>query len=171
MVFGPTVSNCLHLGKWWHFTFLWWCCYLYWWYYYFLNVIRFLICKGNLNWLLDLNLTLERYWGSRWKVTCRFYAGKHSLFHSTVQKNFGANDVKIDRTILQEKPVFRMMGLSLISKLDLGLDIRSIVMTAFEKSRNLIRPIKFVSPEVALYLYKSSIWSCKELWSYLGWSS
>ena len=54
----------------------------------FLSESRSLMCRDNLNWLLNLNLTLERYWGSRWKVTYQFHADKHSLFHSTIQITF-----------------------------------------------------------------------------------
>ena len=51
-------------------------------------------------------------------------------------------------------------GSTFSSKLDWGSYIISIVKTAFEKIRALIGSMKFLSPEVALYLYKSTIRPC-----------
>ena len=55
-----------------------------------------------------------------------------------------------------------MLGLSFSSKLDWGSYIVSIAKTPSEKSGTLIQSIKFLSPEVTLYLYKSTIRSCVE---------
>ena len=55
-----------------------------------------------------------------------------------------------------------MLGLTFSSKLDWGSYIISIAKTASKKIGALIRSMKFLSPEVALYLYKSTIWSCME---------
>ena len=49
-----------------------------------------------------------------------------------------------------------MLGLTFSSKLDWGSYIISIAKTASKKIRALICSMKFVSPEVALYLYKST---------------
>ena len=56
------------------------------------------------------------------------------------------------------------MGLFLTfySKLDWGPYLISIAKTASKKIGALILSKKFLSPEVALYLYKSTICSCKE---------
>ena len=50
-----------------------------------------------------------------------------------------------------------MLGLTFFSKLDWGSYIVSIAKTASKKTGALIRSMKFLSPEVALYLYKSTI--------------
>ena len=50
-----------------------------------------------------------------------------------------------------------MLGLTFSSKLDWGSYIISIAKTASKKIGDLIRSMKFLSPEVALYLYKSTI--------------
>ena len=55
-----------------------------------------------------------------------------------------------------------MLGLTFSSKLDWGSYIISIAKTAPKKIRALIRSVKFLSPEVALYLYKSIICPCME---------
>ena len=55
-----------------------------------------------------------------------------------------------------------MLGLTFSSKLDCGSYIISIAKTSSEKVGALIRSMKFLSPEVALYLYKSNIRSCME---------
>ena len=53
-----------------------------------------------------------------------------------------------------------MLGLTFSSKLDWDSYIISIAKTASKKIGALIRSMKFVSPEVALYLYKSTIHLC-----------
>ena len=55
-----------------------------------------------------------------------------------------------------------MLGLTFSSKLDWGSYIVSIAKTASKKFGALIRSMKFLSPEVALYLYKSTIQPCME---------
>ena len=65
-------------------------------------------------------------------------------------------------SILEEKPSFQMLGLTFSSKLHRGSYIISIAKTASEKIEALIRSMKFLSPEVALYLYKSTIRPCME---------
>ena len=55
-----------------------------------------------------------------------------------------------------------MLGLTFSSKLDCGSYIISIAKTASKKIGTLISSMKFLSPEVALYLYKSTIQPCME---------
>ena len=62
-----------------------------------------------------------------------------------------------------------MLGLTFSSKLDWGLYIISIAKTASEKIGALIPTMKFLSPKVALYLYKSMIHPCMEYCCHLGW--
>ena len=66
----------------------------------------------------------------------------------------GSIDLKMDGSVLEEKSPLKMLSLTFSSKLDWGSYIISI--------EALIRSIKFLSPEVALYLYKSTIHSCME---------
>ena len=68
----------------------------------------------------------------------------------------------MDGSILEEKTSFKMLGLTFSSKLDWGSYIVSIAKTASKKIGALIRSMKFLSPEVALYLYKSTIRPCME---------
>ena len=70
--------------------------------------------------------------------------------------------MKNDGSVLEEKSSFKMLGLTFSSKLDWGFYIISITKTAFKKIGALIRSIKFLSPVVALYLYKSTIRPCVE---------
>ena len=76
--------------------------------------------------------------------------------------NTGATDVKMDGSVLKEKSSFKMLGLTLFSKLDWGSYIISITKTASKKIGALICSMRFLSPEVALYLYKSTICPCME---------
>ena len=54
-----------------------------------------------------------------------------------------------------------MLGLTLSSKLDMGSYIISTSKT-LQEIESLIHSMKFLSPELALYLYKSTIRSCME---------
>ena len=60
--------------------------------------------------------------------------------------------MKIDESVLEEKSSFKVLGLSFSSKLDWGRYVIFIAISTAEKIGALIRSMKFVSPEVALYL-------------------
>ena len=66
----------------------------------------------------------------------------------------------MDQYFLEENSSFKVLGLTFSSKLDLGPYIISNAKTASKKISALIRSMKFLSPEVALYLYKSTIQPC-----------
>ena len=68
----------------------------------------------------------------------------------------------MDGSVLEEKSSFKMLGLTFSSKLDWVPYIVSIAKTASKKIGALIQSMKFLSPEVALYLYKSAILPCME---------
>ena len=55
-----------------------------------------------------------------------------------------------------------MLGLTFSSKLDWGSYIVFFTKTAAKKIGALIHSMKFLSPEVPLYLYKSTTWPCME---------
>ena len=106
----------------------------------------------------DLQDTVD--WSRKWLVDIN--AGKTQLVLFDQSKNTGAIDVKMDESVLEEKSSFKMLELTFSSKLDWGSYIVSIAKTASKKIGALIRSMKFLSPEVALYLYKSTLWSCME---------
>ena len=101
-------------------------------------------------------------WGKKWLVD--FNAGKTQLV-SFDQKN-GSIDVKMDGSVLEKKSYFKMLGLIFSSKLDWSSYIIAIAQTASKKIGALICSMKFLPPEVALYLYKSTM--CGILLSHLG---
>ena len=68
----------------------------------------------------------------------------------------------MDGSVLEEKSSLKMLGLTYSSKLDWGSYIISIAKTVSKKIGTLIRSMKFLIPEVALYLYKSTIRPCME---------
>ena len=105
----------------------------------------------------DLRDTVD--WGMKWLDD--FNAGKNQLVLFDHSNNNGSIDVKMDRSVLEESS-FKMLGLTFSSKLDWGSYIISITETASNKIGTLIHSMKFVSPEVALYLCKSTIWPCME---------
>ena len=106
----------------------------------------------------DLQDTVD--WGRKWLVD--FNAGKTQLVSFDRSKNTGAIDEKIDGSVLEEKTSFKMLGLTFSSKLDWGSYIVSIAKTASKKIGALIHSMKFLTPEVALYFYKSTIRPCME---------
>ena len=99
-------------------------------------------------------------WGRKWLVN--FNAGKPQLVSFDWSKNTGAVDVKMDGSVLEEETSFKMLGLTFSSKLDWGSYIVSFAKTASKKIGALIGSMKFLSPEVALYLYKSAMQPCME---------
>ena len=106
----------------------------------------------------DLRDTVD--WGKKWLVD--FNAEKTQLVLFDQSNNNGSIAVKMGGPILEEKSSFKMLGLTFSSKLDWGSYIISIAKTASKKIGALIRSMKFLSPEVALYLYKSTIRPCME---------
>ena len=111
----------------------------------------------------DLQDTVS--WVSKWLVG--FNAGKNQLVLFDLSHNIDAIDVKMDGSVVEEKS-FKMLGLVLSFKLDWGSYIISIAKTAAKEIKALIHSMKFLSPEVALYFYKSTTLLCILL-SHLGW--
>ena len=95
-------------------------------------------------------------WGKKWLVD--FNAGKTQLVSFDRSNNNGSIDVKMNGSVLEEKSSFKILGLTISFKLDWGSYIISITKTA---SKN-IGAMTFLSPEVALYLCKSTILPCME---------
>ena len=106
----------------------------------------------------DLQDTVD--WGRKWFVD--FNAGKTQLVLFDRSKNTGAIGVKMDGSVHGENSAFKMLWLTFSSKLDWDYYIVSIAKTASKKIGALVRSTKFLFPEVALYLYKSTIQPCME---------
>ena len=96
-----------------------------------------------------------------------FDAGKSQLVLFDWSNNTGAIDVKMDRSVHEEKSSCKMPGLTFSLKLDWGSYIISVAKTEFKKIRALIRSMKFSSLEFALYLFKSIIQSYIEYCCYV----
>ena len=74
-------------------------------------------------------------------------------------------------SVLEKKSSFnKMVGLPFCSKLDWGSYIISIVKAASKNTGALNCSMKFLSPEVALYLYKSTIYPCMKYCCY-AWAA
>ena len=99
-------------------------------------------------------------WGKKWLVD--FTARKTQLVSFDLSNNTGSIHVKMDESVLKEKSSFKMPGLTFSSKLDWGCYIICIAKTGSKKIGALILSMKFLSPEVASYLYKSTIRPCME---------
>ena len=98
--------------------------------------------------------------GKKWLVD--FNAGKTQLVSFDRSKSNDYINVKMAGPVLEEKLSFKMLGLTFSSKLYWGSYIASIAKTASKKIGAIIRSMKFISPEVALYLYKSTIRPCMD---------
>ena len=99
-------------------------------------------------------------YGKKWFAD--FNAGKTQLVSFDRSCNNGSIDVKIDGSVLKKISSFKILGLTFSFKLYRGSYIISIAKTASREIGALIRFMKFLSPEVALYLYKSAIRPCME---------
>ena len=106
----------------------------------------------------DLRDTVD--WGKKWLVD--FNAGKTQLVLFDQSNNNGFINVKMGGSVFEETSSFKMPGLIFSSKLYWNSYIVSIAKTASKKIETLIRSMKFLSPDVALYLYKSTIRLCME---------
>ena len=106
----------------------------------------------------DLQDTVD--WSKKWLVD--FNAGKTQLVSFNQFNNTGSIDVKIDGSVLEEKSSLKMLGMTFPSKFDWGSYIISITKTASKKIGAWIHSMKFLFPEVALYLYKSTTHPCVE---------
>ena len=109
-----------------------------------------------------LKLKVRKFWWAN-SYICRSYRGK------TGRGPFWPPWPILNR--VKEKSSFKMFGLTFSSKLDWVSCIISIVVTASKKIGALIHSVKFVSPEVALYPYESTICPYMEYCSLTGASS
>ena len=67
-------------------------------------------------------------WGKKWLVD--FNARKTQLVSFDRSNDSGSIDVKMDGFVLEEKPCFKMLGLTFFSKLDWRCYIISFAKTA-----------------------------------------
>ena len=106
----------------------------------------------------DLRDTVD--WGRKWLLD--FSVEKTQLVLFDLSKNTGVIGMKMDGSVLEEKSPFKMLRLTFSFKLNWGSCIASIAKTVSKRIGALIRSMKFLSPEVVLYLYKSTIRPCME---------
>ena len=99
-------------------------------------------------------------WGR--KCLVNFNAEKTELISFGWSNNTGAIDMKVDGSVFQEKVSFTMLGLSLPSNLNWNSYVISTAKMAFKKIGAMTHSMRLLSPEVALYLYKSTIQPCME---------
>ena len=94
-------------------------------------------------------------WGRKWLVDFKARKSQPVLFDWS--NNSGAIDVRMDRSVLEEKSSFKVLELTFFSKLYWGSCIISIAKSTSKKIGALIRSRKFLSPVDALYFHKSTI--------------
>ena len=98
-----------------------------------LTVIRHLILWQQIEMASELESDLRDMvdWGKKWLAD--FNAGKTQLVLFDWPNNNGCIDMKMGGSILEEKSFFKMLGLTLSSKLDWGSYIIPISKTASKK--------------------------------------
>ena len=98
---------------------------------------------------------------------------KINLFCLNRSYDIGAINVKMDWSVLGEKLSVKILGFSFSSILNWGSQFIFIAKTNSKKIGALIHFMKLLSPEVALYLYNSTIFYSMHgiLLSCLGWCS
>ena len=116
-----------------------------------LSVTRHLICDNNLNWLLNLNLIYQTLSTGVKSGLLILMLGKRSWFRLTGLITMVLLMLKWMGLFLRKNHLLRYCSY-----------IVSIAKTASKKIGSLIRPMKFLSPEFALYLYKSTMRPCME---------
>ena len=103
--------------------------------------------------------------GKKWLVD--FNTGKTQLDSFDRSNSNGSIDLKMDGSVLKEISSFKMVGLTFSSRLDWGSYSISVAKTASKRVGALIRSMKFLSPEVALCLYESTIHPCMEYYCHV----
>ena len=78
---------------------------------------------------------------------------KLTLFRLTGLRTLVLLMWKMNGSVVEDRSSFQMQGLTFSSKLDWGSYIISIAKTASNKIGALIRSMKFLYPEVDLYLF------------------
>ena len=73
----------------------------------------------------------------------------------------------MDESVPEAKSSLKMLGFTFSPKMNWGSYIISITKTVSKKIWALIRSMKFLSPEVALYVSKSTIHPCMEYYCHL----
>ena len=102
---------------------------------------------------LESDIQDTEHWGRKWLVD--FNAEKTQLVLLNWSDNTGAIDVNMFGSG-KEKSCFKMLELTFFFILEWGSYINSVAKTAFKKIGAWIHSMKPCSPEIALYLYKSS---------------
>ena len=102
-----------------------------------------------------------RHCGLGQELACWFQCWENSTGFDR-SNNTGSIDVKMNGSVPEERSFFKILGLTFPSTLDCGSYIITIAKTASKKTEALIRSMKFLSAEVALYCYKSTICPCME---------
>ena len=107
----------------------------------------------------DLKDTVD--WGKKWLVD--FNSRKTQLVLFDQSNNTGSIDLRMDVSVLEEKSFFKMLRLTFSSKLNWGSYIgASLFLKCIQENWSLIHLMKFLSTEITLCIYKSTIWSCIE---------
>ena len=102
-------------------------------------------------------------WGEKWLVD--FNAGETQLVLFDQSNNTSSLDVETDGSVPEEKSYFKMLGLTVFSKLDWGSYIISVPKSASKKIGVLIHSVKFFSPDVALFTICPCMKYCCHIWA------
>ena len=119
-----------------------------------LNVIGRLLCCSSLSWLLESGLLETVSCSQKGSVT--FSVVKIQLVLFDRSNNSGTVNIKMNRSLFDEKPSLRMLGFSISSKLDWVL-LLSLLLNCFQEHWRLDTFHEALSFRVGLYLYITTI--------------
>ena len=126
-----------------------------------LSVIKYLICGNNWDWLLNWNLTFEKLWTGSEKALLISMLKKLNLFRLAGLIILVLLMWKLMGPFLRKNHFLRL-GLPFSSKLNWYSYIISMAKTTAKKIGDMTCSMRFLSLEVALYLYKPIIQPCME---------
>ena len=91
------------------------------------------------------------------EVVCWFQCWEFSSSFFWLSNNAGSINVKMYRSVLEEKVSFRILGFTFSSKLNWGSYIISVAQTTSKRIGTLIRSMNFLSPKLTPHLCKSTV--------------
>ena len=109
---------------------------------------------------LEVDLASVVEWGKLWLLS--FNSKKTQLVSFNRKRDPFLPPIYMERDGLAEKSSLKLLGLTLTSDLSWNSYISSIGKSGARKVGSLYRSMKYLTPEAALYLYKSTIRPCME---------
>jgi len=109
---------------------------------------------------LESDLRTVTEWGDKWLVT--FNSSKTKLLSINRHRTQNLPEINMNKEPLPESDFFRLLGLPFTNNLSWNKYIDQIAKAASKKVGSLYRARQFLTEEIIMYLYKSTIRACME---------